>query len=62
MRKDEYGSRLIWNTPYSQYIRTELTLGKTFVFGKNSGQALAIRLLGGVGYAYCNSSTLPFEK
>ena len=62
MRSDEYGSRLIWNTPYSQYIRTELTLGKTFVFGKNGGQALAMRLLGGVGYAYGNSSTIPFEK
>ena len=62
MKSDEYGSRLIWKTPYSQYIRTELTLGKTFVFGKNGGQALAIRLLGGVGYAYGNSSTIPFEK
>ena len=62
MRRDDYGSRLIWNTPYSQYIRSELTLGKTFVFGKNGGQALAIRLLGGVGYAYGNSSTIPFEK
>ena len=62
MKSDEYGSRLIWNTPYSQYIRTELTLGKTFVFGKNGGQALAMRLLGGVGYAYGNSSTIPFEK
>ena len=62
MKSDEYGSRLIWNTPYSQYIRTELTLGRTFVFGKNGGQALAIRLLGGVGYAYGNSSTIPFEK
>lgn len=62
MKSDDYGSRLIWNTPYSQYIRTELTLGKTFVFGKNGGQALAIRLLGGVGYAYGNSSTIPFEK
>lgn len=62
MKSDEYGSRLIWNTPYSQYIRTELTLGKTFVFGNNGGQALAIRLLGGVGYAYGNSSTIPFEK
>ena len=62
MKSDEYDSRLIWNTPYSQYIRTELTLGKTFVFGKNGGQALAIRLLGGVGYAYGNSSTIPFEK
>lgn len=62
MRKDEYGSRLIWNTPYSQYIRTELTLGKTLVFGNKSNHALAMRLLGGVGYAYGNSSTIPFEK
>ena len=62
MKSDDYGSRLIWNTPYSQYIRTELTLGKTFVFGKNDRQALAIRLLGGVGHAYGNSSTIPFEK
>jgi len=62
MERDEYGSRLVWNTPYSQYIRTELTLGKTLIFGKNDSQALAMRLLGGVGYAYGNSSTLPFEK
>lgn len=62
MRKDDYGSRLIWNTPYSQYIRSELTLGKTFVFGRNDRQALATRIMGGVGYAYGNSSALPFEK
>lgn len=62
MRQDEYGSRLIWNTPYSQYVRGELTLGKTLVFGKNSKHAIAARLLGGVGYAYGNSSTIPFEK
>lgn len=62
MKSDEYGSRLIWNTPYSQYIRTELTLGKTFVFGRNDRQALATRIMGGVGYAYGNSSALPFEK
>lgn len=62
MKSDEYGSRLIWNTPYSQYIRSELTLGKTFVFGRNDRQALATRIMGGVGYAYGNSSALPFEK
>lgn len=62
MRKDDYGSRLIWNTPYSQYIRSELTLGKTFIFGRNDRQALATRIMGGVGYAYGNSSALPFEK
>ena len=62
MRRDDYGSRLIWNTPYSQYIRSELTLSKTFVFGRNDRQALATRIMGGVGYAYGNSSALPFEK
>ena len=62
MRRDDYGSRLIWNTPYSQYIRSELTLGKTFVFGRDDRQALATRIMGGVGYAYGNSSALPFEK
>ncbi len=62
MKTDEYGSRLIWNTPYSQYIRTEITLGKTTVFGKNGNRALAARLQGGAGFAYGNSSALPFEK
>ncbi len=62
LETDEYGSRVVWGTPYSQYIRTELTLGKTFVFGRNNSHALAMRLLGGIGYAYGNSSALPFEK
>ena len=26
MREDENGSRVIWNTPYSQYVRGEMTL------------------------------------
>ena len=62
MRTDQYGRRLIWGTPYSQYIRTELTLGKTVVFGQNDNQALAMRLMGGIGKAYGNSVTMPFEK
>ena len=62
MRKDVNGSGMIWNTPYSQFVRGELTLGKTWVFGRNSGQAIATRLLAGAGYAYGNSSALPFEK
>lgn len=61
-KTDEYGSRLIWGTPYSQYIRNELTLGKTIVFGRSDNQAIAMRLMGGVGYAYGNSSAMPFEK
>ena len=62
MREDANGSRMIWNTPYSQYVRGELTLGKTWVWGKRMGQSLATRILAGAGYAYGNSTALPFEK
>ncbi len=62
LKKDENGSGMIWNTPFSQYVRAELTLGRTWVWGKNNGQSLATRLLAGAGYAYGNSSALPFEK
>lgn len=62
MAKNDDGSRSIWNTPYSQYIRGEVTAGKTWFFGKNDTQALATRLLVGAGHAYGNSSALPFEQ
>ena len=62
MKKDANGSGMIWNTPFSQFVRGELTLGRTWVFGRNNGQAIATRLLAGAGYAYGNSSALPFEK
>ena len=62
MKKDANGSGMIWNTPFSQFVRGELTLGRTWVFGRNNGQAIATRILAGAGYAYGNSSALPFEK
>lgn len=62
MEKDANGSGMIWNTPYSQFVRGEITLGKTWIWGRNSGQSLATRLLAGAGYAYGNSDALPFEK
>ena len=62
MKKDANGSGMIWNTPFSQFVRGEFTLGRTWVFGRNNGQAIATRLLAGAGYAYGNSSALPFEK
>ena len=62
MKKDVNGSGMIWNTPFSQFVRSELTVGRTWVFGRNSGQAIATRVLAGAGYAYGNSSGLPFEK
>ena len=62
MQQDSNGSRMVWNTPYSQYVRGEITLGKTWIFGRKGGQSVATRLLVGAGYAYGNSSALPFEK
>ena len=37
-------------------------MGRTWIFGRKDGQAIATRLLAGAGYAYGNSSALPFEK
>ena len=62
MQKDADGSGMIWNTPFSQFVRAELTVGRTWIFGKNDGQSIATRLVAGAGYAYGNSSALPFEK
>ena len=62
MKEDSNGSRMIWNTPYSQFVRGEVTFGRTWIFGRNSGQSIATRLLAGAGYAYGNSNALPFEK
>ena len=62
MAKDSDGAGMIWNTPYSQFVRAELTLGHTWVWGRNDGQALATRFIAGAGHAYGNSHALPFEK
>lgn len=62
MPKNADGSRMIWNTPYSQYVRGEFTAGKTWVFGKNDKQSVATRILAGAGFAYGNSEALPFEQ
>jgi outer membrane protein assembly factor BamA len=56
------GQHLIWNTPYAQYVRGELQLGKTFRFGKDDKQSLALRFLIGAGYGYGNSSYQPLDK
>ena len=62
MNVDENGARMIWHTPYSQFVRGELTLGKTWIWNNKYNHALATRFIAGIGYAYGNSSALPFEK
>ena len=62
MRTDAEGRGLLFGIPYSQYFRAELTLGRTWMFGRGDRQAIATRLLAGAGHSYGNSSALPFEK
>ena len=62
MEKNSNGQGMIWNTPFSQFVRGEITLSKTWFLGKKSKQSIATRLQAGAGYAYGNSSSLPFEK
>ena len=62
MHKDANGAGMIWKTPFSQFVRAELTLSRTWIFGRNSGQSIATRLLAGAGHAYGTSTSLPFEK
>ena len=57
---DTTGAKTIWNTPYAQYFRSDLTVGYTYK--PNSDYSLATRLNIGIGYAYGNSRVLPFEK
>lgn len=56
------GEHLIWNMPYAQYMRAEVQDVGTLRFGGANRFALAGRLLAGIGYAYGNSLSLPFEK
>jgi len=58
----EYDEKLLFGLPYSRYVRAELSLGRTFRFGRDDSQAIALRADIGVGKAYSNSSALPFEK
>ena len=54
--------RLLFGLPYKQYVRAELNLGRVLRFGWNDGQALALHLTAGAGWAYGNSTALSFEK
>lgn len=62
MKTNDLGQGLILGSPYTQYVRTELNVGKTFRWGENNGNALATRIQMGYGFAYGNSTAMPFEK
>ena len=54
------GSYCIGGSPYAQYVRAEYSVGRTWRLDMSN--AISTRLLAGAGYAYGNSSALPFEK
>ncbi|MHC1778654.1 MAG: BamA/TamA family outer membrane protein [Bacteroidales bacterium] len=60
LSRDTSGYRKIWNTPYAQYLRSDLTIGQTWRL--NVRESIATRFNIGVGYAYGNSRTMPYEK
>ena len=62
MGENQDGAKTILGSPFSQYARGELSIGKCWSIGSDGKQGVATRLLMGVGYAYGNSSVLPFEK
>lgn len=62
MAKNENGERVIWGSPYSQYVKSEASVVYTWMLGKNNNQSIATRFLAGAGTGYGNSVTLPFEK
>lgn len=52
--------KLIFNTPFSQYIRGELDFRHYLSFSKNT--TLVSRITSGLGYSYGNSLTMPYIK
>ena len=58
----EYVDQSIFGIPYSQYARGELQVVETIRLGRENQFSLALRGLAGLGYAYGNSLSLPFEK
>lgn len=57
---DKDKQKKIFNTPFSQYVKVELDFRHYLSFSKYS--SLVSRITGGVGYAYGNSSSMPFVK
>jgi outer membrane protein assembly factor BamA len=53
-------SHLVWGTPYSQYAKTDINV--SYYHALEEGQTLACRFFAGIGRAYGNSISLPYEE
>lgn len=56
------GYYMIFGSPFSQYVRGDLSFTRTWFIGREGRQSIAFRILAGAGYAYGNSAAMPFEK
>lgn len=54
------GKYNLFGTPYSQYVRGDVSISRKIVLGTKT--ALAGRIFAGVGVPYGNSSALPFDR
>lgn len=59
-KKNENGSYLIFDIPFSQYTKFDLDIRYYDVINKST--TVAYRIFGGVGIPYGNSLAMPFEK
>ncbi|MFT4204567.1 MAG: BamA/TamA family outer membrane protein [Chitinophagaceae bacterium] len=50
----------LFGTPFSQYIRGEVSFAHYMKVGRNA--TLASRVIGGLGYSWGNSTTMPFSR
>lgn len=60
MLSTKNNSYLVWGTPYSQYAKTDVNL--SYYHALDERQTLACRFFVGVGRAYGNSISLPYEE
>jgi outer membrane protein assembly factor BamA len=58
--KVEEAEKQFFGLPYSQYLRTDFDF--RYYYEINRKSKIATRVIAGVGYAYGNSSTLPYIK
>lgn len=50
----------LFGTPFSQYVRSEISFAHYMKVGRDA--TLASRVIGGLGYSWGNSTTMPFAK
>ena len=62
MERNADGAVTLWGSPFTQYVRGEYSTGLAWQPGGSEAQSVAVRFLVGAGYAYGNSTALPFEK